>query len=108
MARQDGAQDCREHGDASAVVEKTLAVEDRLEPGRRPQPAEEAHDRYRVGGGDDRAEQEQEEEKALRGAHRDASRPPADQTSRHTTDSASHPTRLAAFYFLVALILTIQ
>ena len=58
MARQDGAQDCREHGDASAVVEKTLAVEDRLEPGRRPQPAEEAHDRYRVGGGDDRAEQE--------------------------------------------------
>ena len=48
----------REQHDAGAVVEQALGLDDGREPGRRPQPLEQGHDRDRVRGRDHRPEQE--------------------------------------------------
>ena len=45
-------------GDSGAVVEEALTFEERGEPGRRPAPAHDGHHRDRVGGAQDRSQQE--------------------------------------------------
>src|SRR2546423_320605 len=60
--RRVAGDDCRqhgaEHGYASAVVEETFALEDRGEPGRRLDLAQQRDDRDGVGRGQNRPEQE--------------------------------------------------
>src|SRR5207302_451319 len=57
MTGEDRAEDRREDGDSGAVVEKALAVEDRLEATRRSDLSEQLDHRDRVGRGHDRAQQ---------------------------------------------------